>query len=123
MTAKRTPTPQSKRLLELEQMMKQRTQQSDQILQQNQVSLEVIWEAFCELQFIVQTLSEESSKQSETISEQSKTIIELSKANSTLATNLKQETEAREQLQTTMTSLTQSVTTLISFFEEQTQLG
>nr|CAJ87708.1 mobD protein [Vibrio anguillarum serovar O2] len=121
MTAKKTPTPQSKRLLELEQIMKQRTQQSDQILQQNQVSLEVVWEAFCELQFIVQTLSEESSKQSKTISEQSKIISELSKANSTLATDLRQETESREQLQTTMTSLTQSVDTLIAYLEKQTR--
>ena len=112
MTAKKTLTPQSKRLLELEQQLKQRIQQSDQILELNKVSLEVIWEAFCEQQSMLETLLLESSKQSEVINQQSDLISQQSLA-------LTQEQQAREQLQTTMMSLTQSVTSLIDYFEKK----
>ncbi|MFS1927418.1 hypothetical protein BCU49_019270 [Vibrio breoganii] len=53
MTAKRTPTPQAKRLLELEQQLKQGNQQTGEILNQNATNLELIWEVFNEQQSIL----------------------------------------------------------------------
>ncbi|MFS1440270.1 hypothetical protein [Shewanella sp. 10N.286.48.A6] len=57
MTAKRTPTPQAKRLLELEQQLKQGNQQTGEILNQNATNLELIWEVFNEQQSMLETLS------------------------------------------------------------------
>lgn len=121
MTAKRTPTPQAKRLLELEQQLKQGNQQTGEILNQNAINLELIWEVFNEQQSMLETFFLESSKQSETIIQQSEAIRKLSEVNSKMGGELKQERESRETLEQTMTSLTQSVNTLISFFEGQTR--
>ncbi|MFS1936399.1 hypothetical protein [Vibrio splendidus] len=121
MTAKRTPTPQAKRLLELEQQLKQGNQQTGEILNQNATNLELIWEVFNEQQSMLETLSLESSKQSETIIQQSEAIErKLSEVNSKMGGELKQERASREMLEQTMTSLTQSVDTLIAYLEGQT---
>ncbi|MFS1421627.1 hypothetical protein BCU61_024540 [Vibrio splendidus] len=56
MTAKRTLTPQAKRLLELEQQLKQGNQQTGEILNQNATNLELIWEVFNEQQSMLQRL-------------------------------------------------------------------
>lgn len=111
---KQTPTAQSRRLLELEKLLKSRENQTEEALHQNAQNIEVVWEIFNEQQSVLSEQQKELESLHNELAQQSEVVLSLSK-------ELSAEQTERAKLVSTMASLSDSVTTLINYLEGQTQ--